>query len=362
MRGWVLEADTAKAVPLDELPGRRGRGAASRPHGPRRGAHRLGRRLAQLGRACTTRRSTASRSSIRSTTSRRSRPNGVDGDQRQLPRRRAGGRRRARSARRRADDVRESAQPSARSRLGADRRRTRAAISCTRRDGRRAAATRRASASTAATRYSAAAAPRLGVPAAARPPSARRFRTRSAAACSRRRSSVRRRSRIGACRPSPAGRASTLLHGCVLGVPSPGPRRSTTGRQRGDVGVALGEQGDDLAAVLASTALGSAGGSSARRALERLLAAFTGHLLDRVGSSDGLVDVEEHEHAASVRRARTAARAARIVCRAAGSSAGSRQDARRAARRARKTRSGAEARPPRPGGAQSRRSQDRAPS
>ena len=84
----------------------------------------------------------------------------------------------------------------------------------------------------------------------------------------------------------------------VHGVPTSGPPPLDNRPKASDVGVALGEQGDDIAAALASTELGAADEAS-RRALERLLSAFTGHLLDRVGSADGLVDVEENEHAAS---------------------------------------------------------------
>lgn len=97
---------------------------------------------------------------------------------------------------------------------------------------------------------------------------------------------------------------SVLLHGAVYGVPVSGPsaggvpevdnRPAAT-----DVGVVLGEHGDDAAAAMASAGIAGPGASDdVRRPLERLLAAFTGQLLDRVGTPDGLVDVEEHEHAA----------------------------------------------------------------
>jgi hypothetical protein len=95
----------------------------------------------------------------------------------------------------------------------------------------------------------------------------------------------------------PAWPRSTLLHGALYGVPVSGPAQVDNRPAASSVGVALGEHGDDLAAALASSAL-SSNDPNERRALERLLAAFTGHLLDEVGSSDGLVDVEEHEHAA----------------------------------------------------------------
>jgi hypothetical protein len=95
----------------------------------------------------------------------------------------------------------------------------------------------------------------------------------------------------------PAWPRSTLLHGALYGVPVSGAAPVDNRPAASSVGVALGEHGDDLAAALASATLASSDPEE-RRALERLLAAFTGHLLDRVGSSDGLVDVEEHEHAA----------------------------------------------------------------
>ncbi len=95
----------------------------------------------------------------------------------------------------------------------------------------------------------------------------------------------------------PAWPRSTLLHGAVYGVPVSGPVSVENRPTTADVAVVLGEHGDDLAAALASTGLASASADE-RRALERLLSAFTGHLLDRVGSADGLVDVEEHEHVA----------------------------------------------------------------
>jgi hypothetical protein len=94
----------------------------------------------------------------------------------------------------------------------------------------------------------------------------------------------------------PSWPRATLLHGCVFGVPVSGPATTDNRPPSAEgVSVVFGEQSDDLAAVLASTALGSADPDE-RRSLERLLAAFTGHLLDRVGTSDGLVDIEEHEH------------------------------------------------------------------
>jgi hypothetical protein len=96
----------------------------------------------------------------------------------------------------------------------------------------------------------------------------------------------------------PAWPRSVLLHGAIYGVPVAGTPTVDNRPKSEDVGVVLGEQGDDLAAALASAGLAS-DDPEERRALERLLSAFTGQLLDRVGSADGLVDVEEHEHASA---------------------------------------------------------------
>ena len=89
---------------------------------------------------------------------------------------------------------------------------------------------------------------------------------------------------------------SCLLHGSLYGVPIGGAGAENRPRAD-DVQLVWGEHGDDVAATLASIAL-APGDASARRAYERLLAAFTGNLVDRIDSADGLVDVEEWEHAA----------------------------------------------------------------
>lgn len=93
----------------------------------------------------------------------------------------------------------------------------------------------------------------------------------------------------------PSWPRATLLHGAVFGVPVSGPATTDNRPTTTDVSVVFGEHSDDLAAVLASTTLGSADADQGR-SLERLLAAFTGNLLDRVGTADGIVDVEQHEH------------------------------------------------------------------
>lgn len=100
---------------------------------------------------------------------------------------------------------------------------------------------------------------------------------------------------VGVVQTDPAWPRSTLLHGSIFGVPVSGPAMVDNRPPADQAGVVFGEQSDDIAAALASAALGTPDPDE-RRALERLLAAFTGHLLDRVGSPDGVVDIEEHEH------------------------------------------------------------------
>jgi hypothetical protein len=93
---------------------------------------------------------------------------------------------------------------------------------------------------------------------------------------------------------------STLLHGMVHGIPFTGPVDPSLVNQPAptDLSVELGHHGDDVAATVASDGFGETTPES-RRAAERLLSAFSGHLLDRLATADGLVDVEEHEHASA---------------------------------------------------------------
>jgi len=93
---------------------------------------------------------------------------------------------------------------------------------------------------------------------------------------------------------------STLLHGMVHGVPVAGALdKSLVNRPAPtEVSIVLGHQGDDAAATVATDGFGETG-TDARRAAERLLSAFSGHLLDRLATPDGLVDIEEHEHASA---------------------------------------------------------------
>jgi hypothetical protein len=91
--------------------------------------------------------------------------------------------------------------------------------------------------------------------------------------------------------------ASLLLHGAVVGVPVSGATAGLDLRPSADVtGLALGESLDDLVATMTVAGLGLAG--EQRATVERLLFAFSSRLLARVGSSDGLADLDESRHAA----------------------------------------------------------------
>jgi hypothetical protein len=87
---------------------------------------------------------------------------------------------------------------------------------------------------------------------------------------------------------------SSLLHGAIYGVPvrnAPAIDRRPSPAQ---LAVAIGEHDDDLFAAFAApegTPLDQ------RRSAERVLAAFTAQKLDRIKDANGLVEVEEHEHA-----------------------------------------------------------------
>jgi hypothetical protein len=93
---------------------------------------------------------------------------------------------------------------------------------------------------------------------------------------------------------------STLLHGYVHGVPVAGPVDAALENRPAatDLSVVLGHQADDVVATLATDGFGITE-PDARRATERLVAGFTGHVLDRLATPDGLVDIEEHEHGAA---------------------------------------------------------------
>jgi len=89
---------------------------------------------------------------------------------------------------------------------------------------------------------------------------------------------------------------SSLLHGAIYGVPVAGDVPVDRRPDAGALAVALGQHDDDLLAAFASA---PQAGADDRRATERLLAAFTSQKVNRLGSADGLVEIEEHEHDAA---------------------------------------------------------------
>jgi hypothetical protein len=90
---------------------------------------------------------------------------------------------------------------------------------------------------------------------------------------------------------------STLIHGAVFGVPISGPvdPKLENRPADSDLTVALGHQSDDIAATVATDGFGVTDPND-RRAAERLIGGFTGQILDRLATPDGLVEIEEHEH------------------------------------------------------------------
>jgi hypothetical protein len=88
----------------------------------------------------------------------------------------------------------------------------------------------------------------------------------------------------------------SLLHGSVLGVPVGGTVSAADDRPAGArTQTSVGADLDDVTAAIAAPAFGVA--DAQRQSAERLMAAFTSGLLSRVGTPDGIRDIEEHEHA-----------------------------------------------------------------
>ena len=85
---------------------------------------------------------------------------------------------------------------------------------------------------------------------------------------------------------------SSLLHGAIYGVPVKGAATVDRRPSADGVGVALGLHDDDLLAAFAA----AQDSPDQRRATERLLTAFTAQKVNRLGSADGAVELEEHEH------------------------------------------------------------------
>lgn len=89
---------------------------------------------------------------------------------------------------------------------------------------------------------------------------------------------------------------ASLFHGMVAGVPIDGSLvggddRPTTGALE----VAVAMDTDDVVSAFWSTSLGA--DDAERQAIEQLAAAFVGGTLHKLGTDDGLRDIEEREHA-----------------------------------------------------------------
>lgn len=89
---------------------------------------------------------------------------------------------------------------------------------------------------------------------------------------------------------------STLLQGVVYGVPVTGGVPVDQRPAATELRVAIGRHDDDVIAALAAVPGAPA---SARQATERLLSAFTAQRINRIGTPDGAVEIEEHGHASA---------------------------------------------------------------
>ena len=89
---------------------------------------------------------------------------------------------------------------------------------------------------------------------------------------------------------------SSLLHGSIYGVPVDGAPPIDRMPQAGALSVAFGQHDDDLIAAFAASPQAT---TDQRRATERLLAAFTAQKVNALASANGLIEIEEHEHAAA---------------------------------------------------------------
>lgn len=87
---------------------------------------------------------------------------------------------------------------------------------------------------------------------------------------------------------------SSLLHGAIYGVPVSGNPLIDRRPDASALSVALGQHDDDL---LAAFAVAPQATVEQKRATERLLAAFTAQKINALASANGLVELEEHEHA-----------------------------------------------------------------
>jgi hypothetical protein len=87
---------------------------------------------------------------------------------------------------------------------------------------------------------------------------------------------------------------ASLLHGVIYGVPVKGGVLVDHRPAAGALSLAVGLHDDDL--ICAFAAQGAS--PDQQRATERLLTAFTAQKVNRLASPDGLVELEEYEHAA----------------------------------------------------------------
>jgi hypothetical protein len=89
---------------------------------------------------------------------------------------------------------------------------------------------------------------------------------------------------------------SSCLHGAIYGVPVAGKPVVDRRPPASALSVAVGHHDDDLLSAFASAPQATL---EQRRATERLLSAFTAQKINRLASADGLVELEEFEHAAA---------------------------------------------------------------
>jgi hypothetical protein len=102
---------------------------------------------------------------------------------------------------------------------------------------------------------------------------------------------------VAAAALPPAPTRSTLVHGRVHGIPLAGPVTPDSRPGADGLGVVLGSSTPDVAAAVTVAGAGmGAADQDARRAAERLLAAFASGLLIKIGDSDTWADIEEYEH------------------------------------------------------------------
>lgn len=94
---------------------------------------------------------------------------------------------------------------------------------------------------------------------------------------------------------TPAPTFATMLHGSIFGVPTTGAATLADDRPtRSAVSIALGQDVDDVVAAFGAGVLGSS--EADRESAEKLTAAFTSDLLDRIATADGIADLAEREH------------------------------------------------------------------